>query len=284
MDNTEQTIISIASGYRGLELGLEQLGIKLRVASYVEVEAFVIANLVTAMEKGKLGEVPVWTDIKTFPSGNFYRKIHGITAGYPCQPFSNAGKRGGTSDERHIFPFIHRAIETIEPVWCFFENVEGHLSMGYDEVYQSLRAIGYNVESGIFSAHEVGAPHERKRLYILAIKMEYANATTLQRIFFGNDTSLANTGGTSKMANASRKRNRKSMQRAASGMLNATRIKWPVGRGQQQHHWEHPRTVESGLGCSANGYNFRTDFLRALGNGVVPSTAAKAFITLLNKF
>lgn len=328
VDNTEQTIISVATGTCGLERGLELAGVRFRVAAYVEIESFIIANLVAAMQTNKMGAAPIWADIKTFPSENFHRKVHGITAGYPCQPFSNAGKRKGTKDERHIFPYILRSIKTIEPVWCYFENVEGHLSMGYDEVYRSLRDIGYKVEAGIFSASEVGAPHERKRLYILAIKMEYANAATLQRIFFANETSFANIGGTSKMAytnsdesgseysniqrktatfeNTAQRENRKwmwrkfsnvgkdvsytdgirsgeSLQRTESGMFNSIGFKWPTGRGQQQHSWEHSRTIESGLGCSANGYNFRTDILRALGNGVVPQTASKAFITLLKK-
>ncbi len=284
MDNTEQTIISIATGFGGLEAGLKQAGINIRIAAYVEVEAFIVANLVAAMETNKVGAAPIWADIKTFPSEKFHRKIHGITAGYPCQPFSNAGKRKGTTDERHIFPHILRSIEAIEPIWCFFENVEGHISMGYDEVYRSLRAIGYKVEAGIFSANEVGAPHERQRLYILAIKMEYANAATLQRIFFGDATSFAHLRGSGSLAYTNSKRNGKRQQGNESGVFNLDGFKWPVGRGQSQYPWEHPRTAKPGLGCTVDGYNFRTDILRALGNGVVPQTAAKGFVTLLSQF
>lgn len=87
-----------------------------------------------------------------------------------CQPFSLAGKRDGVEDPRHLFPYIRNIIDATRPVWCFFENVSGHLSMGYDEVYRSLRDLGYAVEAGIYTAEEVGAPHERERLFILAIK------------------------------------------------------------------------------------------------------------------
>ncbi|MBS2100691.1 DNA cytosine methyltransferase [Carboxylicivirga linearis] len=284
MDNSRQTIISIATGTGGLERGLELAGCNIRVAAYVEVEAFIIANLVSAMETNKMDAAPVWVDVKTFPSENFRGKIHGITAGYPCQPFSHAGKRKGTTDKRHIFPHILRVIKTVEPIWCFFENVSGHLSMGYAEVYRSLRHLGYNVESGIFSAEEVGAPHSRKRLYILAIKMEYANASTIKRVIFTNETKQSNFRNTSKMANACSKRKRESMQGSKSGVFNTTCYKWPVGRGKSQYAWEASRTIESGLGCTANGYDFRIDLLRALGNGVVPQTAAKAFKSLLGKF
>ena len=332
MDNTEQTIISIATGTGQLERGLEDAGVNLRVAAYVEIEAFIIANLVAAMEKSKMGAAPIWADVKTFPAKHFHRKIHGITAGYPWQPFSKAGHRNGTKDPRHIFPDILRIIKTINPVWCFFENVSDHLTMGYDEVYKSLRNAGYKVESGIFSAEEVGAPHVRKRLFILAIKMEYANATWLQGSFFGNDTEFSYVGSSSNMeqlanpnVNDSRTVSRfiqkktKKIENKASGK-NRERMRtqfgdggshvsnsncfrsgksfekykseqfiengnqWPARQGEPQLEWEEPRTIKSGVGCSADGYDFRIDLLRALGNGVVRQTARKAFLTLLNKF
>ena len=166
---TLQTIISIATGMEGLERGIQYAGTPLKIAAYVEIEAFIEANLVAKMETLQMGEAPVWSDVKTFPAKPFHRKIHGITAGYPCQPFSHAGQRKGTSDPRHIFPHILGIIKSVEPIWCFFENVEGHLTLGYGEVYRSLRNLGYTVEAGIFSAEEVGAPHRRKRLFILAV-------------------------------------------------------------------------------------------------------------------
>jgi site-specific DNA-cytosine methylase len=124
------------------------------------------------MEQGVLDSAPVWSNLKTFPAKEFYGKIHGITGGYPCQPFSVAGERKGVDDERHLFPHISKIIDAVRPVWCFFENVGGHLTMGYDEVYRSLSDLGYSVEAGIFSAEEVGAPHQRERLFILG----YANS------------------------------------------------------------------------------------------------------------
>lgn len=87
-----------------------------------------------------------------------------------CQPWSNAGQRKGADDPRHLFPHISRILEEVRPIWCLFENVSGHLSLGYGEVYRSLRDLGYTVEPGIYTAEEVGAPHERKRLFILAVE------------------------------------------------------------------------------------------------------------------
>ncbi len=78
-------------------------------------------------------------------------------------------KGGGAEDPRHLWPYISGIIKSVRPVFCFFENVSGHLSMGFDEVYRSLRDLGFRVEAGIYTAEEVGAPHKRERIFILAI-------------------------------------------------------------------------------------------------------------------
>lgn len=172
VDHTQQNehrILSFATGSGGIERGVKHILPGLRTVAYVEIEAFIVANLVAAMEAGKMDEAPIWSNLKTFDASPFYRKIHGIVGGYPCQPFSLAGQRKGTEDPRHLWPYIHKAIDTAQPLWGFFENVGGHLSMGYDEVYRSLRDLGYSVEAGIFSAAELGATQIRERLFILAV-------------------------------------------------------------------------------------------------------------------
>lgn len=175
VDNPFQSpsILSLCPGFLGLERGLIRAIGKIRVAAYVEIEAFIIANLVAAMEQGVLAPAPIWSDIKTLNGSIFRGKIDGIIGGYPCQPFSHAGERKGTDDPRHLYPFISGIIKAAGPVWCFFENVAGHLTLGYPEVSADLRSMGYAVEAGIYSAEEVGAPHERDRLFILAIKQQY---------------------------------------------------------------------------------------------------------------
>lgn len=171
MDFTKQPnrIISLCTGMRGLERGLERAGLDVRTICYVEIETFIMWNLVRQMEEGLLAPAPIWSDLKTFPFGQFYGKVHGIIGGYPCQPFSLAGSRGGANDPRHLWPFIKEGIRATRPLWCFFENVPGHLTLGYDIVRRELQEMGYRVKEGIFSAEEVGATHKRERLYILAI-------------------------------------------------------------------------------------------------------------------
>jgi site-specific DNA-cytosine methylase len=440
-------VLSVCTGIRGLERGLERaLGGAIRVAAFVEIETFIIENLLAGMEAGVVGAAPIWANIKTFPYQQFYRKLHGIIGGYPCQPFSVAGLQKGESDPRHLWPYLERIIRATGPVWCFFENVPGHLSIGYDKVYASLRDMGYTVEAGIFSASEAGAPHERERIFILAIKIEYTRSKmgdsrciikgakshrfnirqfSDQKKFESNtrdrpantskevghpeyDGSLTTTqqgshrengkwstegaympiepsgadqsrdsriipesekladahhnGGAYEFAIVSgagqsfkkeeqweigqdlqRKRVRNepefsSEQLADSNSINGRLSKsekrehhieitgsskevsyphsyglrridkrwiqsqiersgktvsyssknrrrdlWPSGPEQPQYKWEESRTIESSMGCTVNGYNFREDLLRAYGNGVVEQTAEIAFRELIIK-
>jgi DNA (cytosine-5)-methyltransferase 1 len=167
VDNT-QNIISFCTGYGGLELGIRRAGVDLRVICNVEIEAFVQANLVAKIEEGRMDNAPIYSDLKTFPASIFRGKIFGVCGGYPCQPFSSAGKRKGEEDPRHLWPYIRKHIRAIRPVWCFFENVRGHTTMGLWRVLSDLEEDGYRTEWGLFSAEETGAPHQRIRCFILA--------------------------------------------------------------------------------------------------------------------
>ena len=162
------SVLSLCTGYGGIERGLELAGVRHRVITHVEIEAFAIANLASKMEEGQLVPAPIWTNLKTLPVAVFRDRIHLLTGGYPCQPFSAAGKRAGTDDPRHLWPYIAEIIGAVRPVRCFFENVEGHISLGLREVIEDLEGLGYKTTFGIFSASEVGAHHQRKRVFILA--------------------------------------------------------------------------------------------------------------------
>lgn len=160
--------ISLCAGYGGIDLGLRRVVPNLRTVAFCEIEAFACANLVSKMEAGLLDPAPVWTDLKTFPWAEFRDRVDILSGGYPCQPFSAAGKRLGKDDPRHLWPFIADGIRWLRPRVCFFENVEGHISLGLREVIEELEGIGYATTWGIFSAAEAGAPHQRKRVFILA--------------------------------------------------------------------------------------------------------------------
>ena len=206
MDNTEEfRCISLCTGYAGLEMGIRRAVPSLRTVCYVEIEAFACANLVAKIEAGLLDAVPIWTDIKTFDGSPFRKRVHIITAGYPCQGESIAGKRQGKADPRWLWPYIERIIETVQPFWFFGENVSGHLSLGFPTVYRSLRNLGYKVETGLFTAEEVGAPHKRERLFILAYNGRWgrrirADETEQQALW----RSAGIIEGSSELANSSR--------------------------------------------------------------------------------
>jgi DNA (cytosine-5)-methyltransferase 1 len=91
-----------------------------------------------------------------------------ITAGYPCQPFSTSGSRKGTDDYRHLWPYIYAIIIQLRPQIIVLENVRGHLSLGFKEVLGDLARIGYDCEWQLVQAADVGAPHERSRLFAIA--------------------------------------------------------------------------------------------------------------------
>lgn len=170
--STEINILSLCSGIGGLDRGvhaaLRSMGFSPRTVCYVEIEAYAAAVLGARMEDGSLDAAPIWSNLKTFPSAMFSGRVDMVIGGYPCQPFSVAGKRKGAEDPRHLWPHIRTIIEATRPAICFFENVRGHLKLGYETVHRELEELGFAVEPGIFSAAEIGATHRRERLFILA--------------------------------------------------------------------------------------------------------------------
>lgn len=151
-----------------------------------------------------------------------------------------------------------------KPILCFFENVRNHINIGFDIVCKDLQDLGYRVEAGIFNALEIGAPHLRERLFILAVDNTICQG--LER--FSRDDSKT-------------KRRQDSKRSVSPASI------FPAPQSLYQKDWEEPRINfrdESSLGFTINGYNFREDLLRMAGNGVVEQTAELAFLTLLKKF
>ena len=299
MDNTEELrCISLCSGYGGLDMGLKRAWPSVRTVAYVEIEAFAVANLVAKMEEDKLDAAPVWTNLKTFPGDTFHNRVHIITAGYPCQPFSVAGKRLGTDDPRHLWPYIARIVEAVRPVWCIFENVAGHLTIGFPEVYASLRDMGYSVEAGLFTAAEVGAPHKRQRLFIMG-RLGNAKSLCNRRINgYNNESAAEDRSGIQQSGSRSKceyepkssrrtakngqladtekqqrrqagisqqgKQSRKTLSVEGSGDKSLTL--WPARPGQPQYEWEEPRVV---LGHRKTGQESMADTENGRRSGTI---------------
>lgn len=161
-------VLALCSGAGGLEIGLALAEPRARTVCHVEREAFAAACLVARMADQALDHAPVWDDLATFDGRRWRGCVDIVTAGYPCQPFSTAGKRLGRRDPRHLWPHVRRVIVQCRPEWVFLENVGGHLSLGFDTALRELSRLGFEVAARLQSAAETGASHERERLFILA--------------------------------------------------------------------------------------------------------------------
>jgi DNA (cytosine-5)-methyltransferase 1 len=168
--------ISLCSGGCGIELGLRLTGEEFRTVCYVEIEAFASANLVKKIEDGCLDDAPIWSDLTTFDGKAWRGKVDLLTAGFPCQPVSVAGRRRAQDDPRWLWPYIKGLLVEIQPTYVFLENVPGLLIRGFGDILGDLAEIGFNAEWDVFSAKEVGAPHLRKRVFILA----YSNSRDVE--------------------------------------------------------------------------------------------------------
>ena len=369
MDTTKAiTHLSLCAGYDGIGIGLERVLPNLRAIAFVEVEAFAIANLVSKMESEQLDAAPIYSDVKTFPYKEFCGRVDILSGGFPCQPFSNAGVKKGVEDPRHLYPYISRGIEECKPRIVFLENVEGIISSKTAEgesvlqyVLKDLERLGYQATAGVFSASEIGFPHQRKRVFIMGYsnnrqsrptdeskstkeKLSQSSTTSRsERQELGNtervrqsqtettneweeykshdgrgirsvsrttdNTNISDTNGRGgkedKWRRESGLTHEESKTRSASELGNTERTRqsssddrqretqygrtspWDVQSvarpNEQQHEWEQPR-VKPKLGRTTNGSSSRVDRLRLLGNGVVPQVAAKAFVTLYNRF
>jgi DNA (cytosine-5)-methyltransferase 1 len=115
--------------------------------------------------------VPCYGDVTTLDFTEL-EPVDVLSASYPCQPFSHAGNRKGTEDERHLWPYVAAAIRVLRPQLVVLENVAGHLSLGFDKVLCDLAEMGFDAEWGIVRASDVGAPHRRERLFVVAYPSE----------------------------------------------------------------------------------------------------------------
>lgn len=163
------TVLSLFSGYGGLELALKSVWPRTRVVGYVERESYAASVLLARMEDSSLEPAPIWCgDFQELPLAPF-QGVDIITAGFPCQPWSSAGKRRGMEDERWLWDGIADIIRQLRPKLVFLENVPGlALHHGLEAVLGSLAALGYDAEWTVLPASAVGAPHKRERLFILA--------------------------------------------------------------------------------------------------------------------
>lgn len=133
--------------------------------------------------KSERGETtPSSRPVQSGDSGGYEsggHEIDLICGGFPCQPFSTAGKQRAQEDDRHLWPEMFRLIRECQPTWVIGENVAGLINLGLDEVCADLEGEGYSVQPFVIPACAIGAPHRRDRLWIIACKNGDANANRI---------------------------------------------------------------------------------------------------------
>ena len=156
---TKMRFLSLFAGIGGFDLGLERAG--MQCVGQVEINPF--CQRVLAYHWPTVKRV---SDIREV-TGNEFGAVELICGGFPCQPFSVAGKQRGKADDRYLWPEMLRVIQAYRPTWVLGENVAGIVNMALDTVLSDLEAQGYKCEAFIIPACAVDAKHERKRVWIV---------------------------------------------------------------------------------------------------------------------
>ena len=172
MDPCTKRVLSICSGIGGIELGLAALepitGERFETICYLELEISAGRVLAKNIQEGKLGDAPIWTDMRAFNSEPWSGKVDIIAGGFPCQPHSQAGKQRHGDDPRELSGEVLRIARELGKPTLFLENVPGISRYYFDFIRPQLREMGYEIKEGFYSAQEIGAPQKRERIFILA--------------------------------------------------------------------------------------------------------------------
>jgi len=173
--------LALFAGAGGGLLGTRLLG--WRTVCAVEISAFRREVILRRQEEGMFPPpFPIWDDVKTFDGRPWRGKVDVVTGGFPCQPFSAAGKRQGALDKRNLWPETIRVIREVRPRFCLLENVPGLLTSGYfPAILKDIAESGYDCKWKVISAREVGAPHRRDRLWVVMADAEKGGRAIVQR-------------------------------------------------------------------------------------------------------
>lgn len=296
--------LDLCSGIGGFALAARWMGWK--TVGFAEIDEFASKVL----EKHWPG-VPNYGDIRSVPDGT---RADILTAGFPCQPYSCAGKQLGAEDDRAIWPLVFEVVRRVQPSWCVFENVPGIIGMALDGVLSDLEEEGYETGTVVLPACAVNAPHRRDRVWIIAHDASGANRQDHAAPCAGSQPQPGIRSGSTTVADASRIGERKpaneadalangGQARVESGerrepfsdahrepMGRATEPRGQRGGGQPEPGLGRtvdgiPRRMdgawdgdwERGVNRVAIGVNDRAKRLKALGNAIVPQVAYRIF-------
>ena len=257
----------------------------------VEIEPYCREILLQRQRDGILPKFPIWDDVRTFDGRPWRGKIDIICGGFPCQDISCAGKGAGIDGERSgLWSEFARIISEVRPRYAFVENSPMLAVRGLGQVLGDLSEIGYDAEWFVMGADDVGAPHIRKRMWILANSRRWSG-----RGDFGRESRRLRCGQAEEVGE--RNSNKAVRPSAAPETLADAEVpRFADGAsGQRQEQsggsrawWDRDPAdqdgaFESQLGRVADGVANRVDRLKAIGNGQVPLVAARVFKLLMER-
>ncbi len=267
--------LDLFSGIGGFSLGLEATG-GFETKAFCDIEKYPRQVL-----QKHWPHVKQYEDIKEL---NYERlkadgidSIDIITGGYPCQPFSIAGRQKGEQDPRHLWPEYFRLVKELRPTWVIGENVSGHIKLGLDTVIEDLESEDYSVRPFSISASSIGANHQRERIWILAHsrrsqwpraelrgenenETRKENANQFERSSSTSEVDVANT-------NDERLQRQWQSRNQFTPRFNSSRESSEEGQGTVGQGWWES---EPNMGRVAHGIPKRVDRLKSLGNSLVP--------------
>ena len=300
--------LSLFTGAGGGLLGTKQLG--WTHVGYVEWNEYCQRVIAQRIADGFLDEAPIFTDVREFVQSGAAKQYRGIadvvSGGFPCQPFSVAGKQLADADERNMWPATVEVIRHVQPRSVLLENVPGLVSCGYiGTVLADLAALGYVGRWGVLGASDVGAPHRRKRLWIVAHANDRHGEHALKAVCAGRDAieygrdAVADSArecgdGGGYHAGVSLERSAVSEHGDSGGSAamayaysaQRARVRSPLGVRQKHadagsacRWWaaDPADDPESRVGRMASRMAHGVDRLKAIGNGQVPGVVARAW-------
>lgn len=268
------THLSLFSGIGGLDLAAEWAG-------FTTVGQCEFADYPTKVLEKHWPDVPRWRDVRTLTKESFYertglRTVDVLSGGFPCQPFSVAGKQKGKGDDRYLWPEMLRVIRELRPRCVIGENVPGIIKIAAGQVVKDLECAGYHVVVFNFEAAAVGAWHRRSRVFFVGLaNVVDADGNGLQgREQHGAPDTTEDAGEQSPRAPAGEcsKAVCDAMRRGRAGDTR----RWQWQELADGHCW----AAEPDVGRVAHGIPNRVDRLKCLGNAVVPQQAYPIFRAL----
>ncbi len=235
------SILDLFSGIGGFSLAGKWCGFE--TIQFVEKDEFCQKVLMK-----NFPGIPIHDDIKTF---NYCNKVNLLTGGFPCQPFSIAGKRKGILDERYLWNEMLRVIRQSNPNWIIAENVSGIVEMELDNIINDLEGEGYKAKSFIIPACAANAPHRRDRLWIIANLNEFRcdNGIT-----YWKERSIQD--------------NKKwDIEKIQSEWEKLKPISWKTNKAEDWFQYN------ARIGRGNNGISNRVHRIKSLGNAIVPQVA-----------